>query len=151
MAPPVALASPPVADITLPAAPPPPPRLAGVAAVTAPAPPRRAPPAVAAPGPVVTPGGPVGIAFRPDSASLPAEAPQALRQLAQTRGTADIWVVGYGEAASSDPATQAATLRLAFDRARAIASALSQAGVPASAIRLTGEAIGRGGVARIAE
>ena len=137
--------------LTLPSAPPAPPHLPGVAGITAPAPPPRAPaPPPPAPAPFI-PGAPVGIAFPAGSAVLPEGAPATLRQLAATRAGRPIRVVGYGESLAIDAASQAATLGLGFARARAIATVLAQAGVPAEAILLTGEAIGRGGVARIAE
>jgi len=82
---------------------------------------------------------------------LPEGAAIRLRQLAATRGGHDIWVTGYGESTGTDAASQADTLGLAFARARAAAAVLGQAGVPASALRVTGEALGRGGVARIAD
>ncbi len=135
---------------TMPDAPPAPPRLPGVAAVTRPVPPRPAPPPTP---PAVTPapGVPVPIAFRPGSAVLPDGASATLLLVAAQRAGRNVWVVGYGESEEDDPATQAAALGLAFSRARAMAGALAQAGVPATAMLMRGEAIGRGGVARIAE
>ena len=138
------------AALTLPAGPPVAPRLPGVAAVTAPVVARRAPAAVV-PVAAFVPGAPVGVAFAAGSAVLPEGAAAALRQLAATRAGRDIRVVGYGESAGSDAAGQAGTLRLGFGRAQAMAVVLGQAGVPASALLVVGEAVGRGGVARIAE
>lgn len=135
----------------LPMAPPPPPRLPGVAAVTAPAPAPRAPPPAPAPQAAFQPGVPVRVAFAPGSGVLPDGTANALRLLAGTRGGRDIQVVGHGESEATDAATQAGALRLAFARARGMAAALAQAGVPPGAIRLTAEAIGRGGIARVAE
>ena len=139
------------AALTLPAGPPAAPRLPGVAAVTAPTLARRAPPPVAPAAAPFMPGAPVGVAFGAVSAVLPEGAAEALRRLAATRAGRDIWVVGYGESAASDAGSQAGTLRLGFVRALAMATVLGQAGVPASALRVAGEAVGRGGVARIAE
>ncbi len=135
----------------IPSAPPPAPRLPGVAGVTAPTQFRPAPPPAAAPPAVVVPGAPAGIAFQPRSAVLPEAAPATLRQLAGTRGDRDILVVGYGDSTAADPAVQAASLQLAFARARSIATILAQAGVQPGAILLSAQARGRGGVARIAE
>ena len=148
-----ALAAPPTiaeAALTLPATPPTPPRLPGVAAATTATPALRAPPPATPQAAPFIPGAPVGIAFAAGSAVLPEGALAALRRLGGSRAGHAIWAVGYGESATADAAGQAATLALAFARARAIASALAQSGVPPDAIRLTGEAIGRGGVARIA-
>ena len=134
----------------MPAAPPPPPRLPGVAAATVPVPAPRAPPRVPV-APQFTPGAPVALTFQPGSAILPEGAAASLRQLAATRAGRDIRVVGHGESPGQDAASQAAVLPLAFARARSMAAALSQAGVPAASLRVTAEATGRGGVARIAE
>jgi len=139
------------AALTLPATPPAPPRLPGVAAATAATPALRAPPSAAPAAAAFAPGAPVGIAFAAGSAVLPEGTLVTLRRFAASRAGHDIWAVGYGETSGIDAAGQAATLALAFARARAIATALTQSGVPADAIRLTGEAIGRGGVARIAD
>ncbi len=120
------------AALALPAGPPAAPRLPGVAAVTAPAP-------------------AVAVGFAAGSAVLPEGAAEGLRRLAATRAGRDVWVAGYGESAASDAASQAGTLGLGFARARAMAVVLEQAGVPGAALRVVGEAVGRGGVARIAE
>lgn len=147
-------AAPPAADATpmpaMPAAPPAPPRLPGVASVTAPALALRAPPPVPVAAPF-QPGAPVAITFPPGSAILPEGVAAALRQLAATRAGRGIAVVGYGESTGTDAASQAAVLPLAFARARGIAAVLGQAGVPATSLRLTAAATGRGGVARIVE
>lgn len=134
----------------MPATPPAPPRLPGVAATTVPVPALRAPP----PAPVVTPfvpGAPVALAFPPGSAILPDGAAATLRALAATRAGRPIRVVGHGESTGADAASQATVLPLAFARARSMATALAQAGVPAAELRVSAEAAGRGGVARIAE
>jgi len=135
---------------SMPDSPPPPPRLPGVAGVTRPAPVMRAPPPAPV-APVFAPGAPVALAFAPGSADLSEGAAAALRALAGTRGGRDIRVIGYGESASTDAASQASSLPLAFARARAIMVALGQGGVPPAALQISAEATGRGGFARIAE
>ncbi len=138
-----------VAPLAMPAIPPGPPKLPGVAqntfAVVAPI----APPAPVAP--VVAPkaGDPVALAFAPGSAVLPTDAAKALRALAAGRGTRTIRVTGFGDAGAVDADTQQAALTLALARARAIATALAQAGVPDAAVQVQAEAVGAGGVARI--
>ncbi|MCW3474962.1 OmpA family protein [Limobrevibacterium gyesilva] len=135
----------------IPDRPPPPPSIAGagVPATTVPTPPPPTPPAP--PAPPLAPGEPVAVPFPAGSAVLPAAVQGQLKTLAQRRGNASIAVAGYGEALSSEPADQSAALPLALERAHAIASVLQAAGVPASALHITAEAAGRGGVARIAD
>ena len=133
----------------IPAAPPPPPSFAGIPS-TAPSPPAFKPPPPRPAAVKVVPGGPVSVAFAPDSAVLPPDAAGSLAQLAKTRGTGMITVTGFGEAAATDAHTQSAALPLALARARALTASLLAAGVPASAITLGAEAIGRGGVAQVA-
>jgi outer membrane protein OmpA-like peptidoglycan-associated protein len=132
----------------MPDRPPAAPRLPGVLATTAPTPPPATPP-TPSPVPVAGTGGPVVVGFPAGSADLPQAAVAPLKDLAQKRGGSSIAVTGYGEAASSEPAAQSAALPLALARARAIAAGLQAAGVPASAIRLTAEAAGDGGAARL--
>jgi outer membrane protein OmpA-like peptidoglycan-associated protein len=81
---------------------------------------------------------------------LPDDARARLRQLAQQRGTASIEVTGYGDATSAAADAQTAALPLAWSRAQAISGVLQDAGVPPAALRITAEAGGHGGVARIA-
>ena len=134
----------------IPAAPPPPPQLAGVATppvVTAPTPPVLAPPPAP---PVPKPNGPaVPIPFAAGSAVLPADSLPAIKLLARQRGAASIAVTGFGEATSSDPAAQAAALPLALDRARAVAAMLMANGVPGSTIRIDADPQGSGAAARL--
>jgi outer membrane protein OmpA-like peptidoglycan-associated protein len=139
------LAAPPMPAI--PAGPPPIPDIGGVSA-TVPSPPPPTPPVVAPP-PKLIPGAPVSVAFAAGSAALPPEALAALRSLAARIGPGSIAVTGYGDATSSDPATQAAALPLAWSRAKTIAQALRNAKIPETALRITAEATGHGGVARI--
>jgi outer membrane protein OmpA-like peptidoglycan-associated protein len=134
----------------MPLQPPPPPVLPGVPSFTRPSPAAVAPP----PGPartVFAPGKPVTIAFAANSAALPPGTETALGQLARTRGTAPMRVVGFGNASGDDPASQAAALPLAYARAESIANALARAGVPLASIRLIAEAQGHGGVAAVAD
>jgi outer membrane protein OmpA-like peptidoglycan-associated protein len=58
-------------------------------------------------------------------------------------------VVGFGDATDSTPQVQAEGVDLALARARAMAAALNAAGVPPSAIRMSAQADGRGGAARL--
>jgi outer membrane protein OmpA-like peptidoglycan-associated protein len=94
---------------------------------------------------------PVAVAFARGSAVLPEGAQAALASVAGQRAGRDVWVVGYGESDDDDPAVQAGALRLAFARARSLMAGLAQAGVPVEAMLVRAEALGRGGVARIAE
>jgi outer membrane protein OmpA-like peptidoglycan-associated protein len=148
LAPPAPAASP--AAMPEPAAgPPPAPALPGLAvpAVTAPTPPPVPPPAPpATPAP---PGPPFAIAFPAGSAILPPSARPAINKFAAARGARTIAVTGFGEAHSTDPATQSAALPLALDRARAVAAVLRAAGVPDAAIRIAAEPQGFGASARL--
>ena len=149
-APPVAAVAPPRAA---PAAPPPalspartpPPAAAPPSAPTTVAsaapPPARAPAAASA----------ISLTFVTGSADLPALAADQLKQLAGRRGNGVIAVTGYGDAASDDPDAQAAALTLGLSRAKAMAAALAADGVPASAVQMDAEAIGRGGSARLVQ
>ena len=93
----------------------------------------------------------VGVPFSLGSATVPRASLVALRQLATRRGAANIAVTGYGEAAASDPSAQQAGISLALARAQAVASILTAAGVPATAIRVDAEAAGRGAAARLVD
>jgi len=105
-----------------------------------------------------TPGGePVGasntiaVVFANGISDLPPSAAAPLRALAGRRGNALIAVTGYGDAANPDPDTQAAALKLGLARAQTIASTLVAAGVPASAVQIDAQAMGRGGTARLVQ
>jgi len=139
------------ATVAMPAAPPPAPHIAGVdvPATTVPTPPPIAPPVVAA-TPVAAVPGPVLVAFQPGSTEIAADAQDALRNLAQHRGTAPLEAMGYGDAASGDPSAASAALPLALARARAIAAVLEASGVPSALVRVDAEAEGHGGAARVA-
>lgn len=87
--------------------------------------------------------------FITGSADLPSFGAASLKQLAARRGNGMIAVTGYGDAASDDPEAQSAALALGLSRAQAMAAALTTAGVPASAVEVDAQAIGRGGTARL--
>jgi outer membrane protein OmpA-like peptidoglycan-associated protein len=89
--------------------------------------------------------------FASGSATLPPSASDTLRGLAGRRGNGMIAVIGYGDAAASDPTAQSTALSLGLSRAQAIAAALTAAGVPATAIQLDAQASGRGGAARLVQ
>jgi len=145
----------------VPAAPPAPANLPGAVA-SAPVPATN-PVAAAVPAPAVATPAPsanaavaatrpsVGVPFALGSATVPRASLVALRQLATRRGAANIAVTGYGEAAANDPAAQQAGISLALARAQAVASVLTSAGVPATAIRVDAEAAGRGAAARLVD
>jgi len=157
----------------LPTSPPPPANLPGIASAAprpaspppavAPAPPA---PAAASPAPAATtavaaaapapqppanPANTVSVTFITGSTELPIFGATSLKQLAGRRGSGVIAVTGYGEATSNDPDAQSAALTLGLSRARAMAAALTAAGVPASAVQIDAEAIGRGGTARLVQ
>ena len=133
----------------IPPGPPPAPRLAGVPGVTVPAPAPVAPPPPAATPHVARPGEPVAIAFAAGSSHLSSDGVASLKALAKGRGAGLIAVVGYGDAAGTDPAVQAASLPLAFARARAVAAQLQSDGVPPGRLRINAEAAGSGAAARV--
>jgi outer membrane protein OmpA-like peptidoglycan-associated protein len=99
--------------------------------------------ALATPPPV---SAPVALAFPPGSAILNAKTASALAAIAASRGNADLLAAGFGDG-QSDPDQQALTL--ALERAQAIADALTAAGAPASAIRLSAAAAGSGGFVQL--
>jgi outer membrane protein OmpA-like peptidoglycan-associated protein len=117
------------------------------------APPPAAPSAtVASARPVAAPAAPsntVSVVFITGSADLQQSAADKLRQLASRRGNGIIAVTGFGDAASSDPGAQSTALTLGLSRAKAMAAALTAAGVPASAVQVDAQATGQGGSARL--
>jgi outer membrane protein OmpA-like peptidoglycan-associated protein len=154
----VTLAAPdlaPVADPgaapAVPAAPPAAPVIEGadIQGFTTPTPPPVPPPAKPAPPAPFVPGAPLAVPFLADSAELPPEERSELQKFAAARGAADIAVTGFGDAASTEPAAQAAALPLAWERARAISGVLQALGVPTTSLRVDAEANGSGGVARL--
>jgi outer membrane protein OmpA-like peptidoglycan-associated protein len=134
--------------LTLPGAAPPPPNVPGsyVPAVPAPhvityaAPPK--------PAPVAKPvdSTPVSLAFAPDSAILDGKTDDALATLAGTRGDATMLVGGFGRPGAGPDAT---ALQLAVERARAIADALTAAGVPTGDVTMVAAADGAGGFVQL--
>jgi len=138
--PPAAPGAEPAASATLQAATaPPPPDLPGV--------PRTSAPTQTLAQSDATKG--VTVEFGAASAILTPSAGDLLKLLASHRGNGRIAVVGYGDATAIAPDAQSASLALALSRARAVAAALAADGVPASAISVDAEAIGRGATARL--
>ena len=133
----------------IPPAPPPPPVLADIPKDTAPTLAPVPPPPPPAPVVIAAPGAPVLVPFARGSAALPPQALVALKVLARQQSGRVVQVIGYGEAASADAATQSAALPLAIARARAIAGNLTAAGVPPGAIQMSALAQGFGGSARV--
>ncbi|MDD2876690.1 MAG: hypothetical protein PHT60_07750 [Acidiphilium sp.] len=86
---------------------------------------------------------PLLIGFQPGRAIVPRPDRTELKALAARRGNAGIAAIGF----APDPTS--AGLHLALLRATAIADQLTQAGVPASAIRIEALAAGRGGAAQM--
>lgn len=118
---------------SVPLAPPPPPALAGI--------PLPGPP----PQPFLrTANADLTIHFAPGSIALGKSDRQRLAALAQRRDDKAVAVIGFGDAKESDPVAQAAGLRLGLARAEAVAATLTAHGVPASALRLEGQASGTG-------
>jgi len=127
------------AAVPMPETPPPPPDLPGV--------PRTSAPTQTLAQSDATKG--VTVEFGAASAILTPSAGDLLKLLASHRGNGRIAVVGYGDATAIAPDAQSASLALALSRARAVAAALAADGVPASAISVDAEAIGRGATARL--
>jgi len=91
----------------------------------------------------------VTIAFQPGSATLPASADTALRELAGRRAGAVIAVAAGGDAAGPGAAAQVRALPLALRRTQSMQDVLVAAGVPTASIRINAAALGRGGDARL--
>ena len=102
-------------------------------------------------GEPVSAGNTIAVAFANGSSDLPPSAAAPLHALAGKRGNALIAVTGFGDAADPAPDTQAAALKLGLARAQTIAGVLTTAGVPASAVQLDAQAMGRGGTARLVQ
>lgn len=144
---PIASAS--ASPASMPEAPPPPPRLAGVPRVTMPTPPPKAPPPPPAPPAAVIAGpGRVTMNFSAGATDLPAGAEEALKLLV-SRHRAQQLVVSAGGDGEENLASQAAALPLALARARAIAAMLMADGVPSSMIGINASAGGHSGAVRI--
>jgi hypothetical protein len=133
--------------LTLPAVPPPPPNVPGlnIPAVPSPAPAPMAPPVPAAPARPEN-GPPVALAFAPGSAILGSSQIAAVQALARSRGNGTVLAGGFGEQGAGP---KPGALTLAIERARAIADALTAAGVPADKVRLSAGAAGSGGFAQL--
>jgi len=135
-----------LAGLTLPGGAPPAPDVPGLDVPSTPAPHHVVvPPPVVAPAPVRVDSAPVSIAFAPRSAILNPGTVKALDAVAGGRGSANVLAGGFGEASEPSPAA----MTLAVERAQAIADALTAAGVPAKAIRLTAAAAGSGGFVQL--
>lgn len=123
----------------VPAAPPPPPSGLGVRAVTTQVP-------TPAPLGLVPPeqlGKSANVNFPLGADTLPSGSAGLLRPLVSNRHGHAIRVVGRGDAASFDPAAQAAGVALGLRRAQAVAEALQQAGVPGAALQISAQPFGR--------
>ncbi|WP_158926867.1 hypothetical protein [Acidisphaera sp. S103] len=124
----------------LPAAPPPRPAVAGP------------PPApVVAPQPMPAPAGSASatIVFLEKASNLTPPAADEVKAFAAKRGKGTISVIGYGDSMSSDPDAQSAAVNLGLSRAQSIVTVLRAAGVPATAIRVSAEASGRGAALQV--
>jgi outer membrane protein OmpA-like peptidoglycan-associated protein len=138
-----------LAGLALPVAAPPVPALPGLAIPDRPAPAPAAQPAAPPPRRPAD-GAPVALAFRPGSAILTPDMVTALQAVALGRGQAHVLAGGFGEApAAPDEAALKLSLTLALNRAEAIADALTAAGVPPKAVRLTAAAAGSGGFVQL--
>jgi len=139
-----------LAGLTLPNGPPPAPVVPGIYVPKTPAPHvisyPAPPPPPPVPAPVKVDGAPVSVAFAPGSAVLASSAADALGQVAARRGDATLLVGGFG---APGAVADAAALELAVNRARAIADALTAAGVPAADLRLLAMADGSGGFVQL--
>jgi len=102
-------------------------------------------------GEPVSAGNTIAVAFANGASDLPPSAAAPLRTLAGRRGNGLITVTGYGDAPDPSPDTQAAALKLGLARAQSIASTLVADGVPASAVQIDAQAMGRGGTARLVQ
>jgi len=156
----VATSAVPVASLpAMSSAPPPPVGFSSAPAVTAPTPPPATPPATAsadAPTGASTVQSAVNsafvrIGFAPGSDMLTGDDLAILKVFARTRGIHSIEVTGFGDVDSADAKAQAAGLELALGRARAVASYLTNVGVPPSALRIGAEAQGSGASAQLTE
>jgi outer membrane protein OmpA-like peptidoglycan-associated protein len=104
------------------------------------------PPPPAPPAKVRVDSAPVAIGFQPGSAILDGETLTALAKIAAARGDATMVAGGFGRPGA---VADEAALRLGLDRARAIADALTAAGVPARDVTLVAGADGAGGFVRL--
>lgn|SRR5579875_1809052 len=135
----------------IPQAPPPPPQLPEISnAPTAPTPPPTAPKVVPKlPALSESETKPVAVAFPIGSAVLPNSADADLQKFAARRAGHSVLVIGYGDAETDTPEAQQAAVKLALERARAVAAALTKNGVPMDAIRMEAEPAGHGAAVRL--
>ena len=133
---------------TLPASPPAPADLPGASPLPPPIKPPSPPPAA-----TPLPPGSIAVPFAPTAATLAPDGAAAVHatavQWSNAGAKAGVVIIGYGDAASSDPAIQANALTLALLRARAIAKALVAEGLPAGAMVTDAQAEGRGAAVRL--
>jgi len=134
-----------LAGLALPDSPPPVPNVPGLNLPATPAPHVFVPPP-STPAPAPRDSAPVSLAFEPGSAILSPDAVTALASIAQAHGSAAILAGGFGEQAATP---DDGALTLALERAQAIADALTAAGAPPHAIRLTAAAAGSGGFVQL--
>lgn len=137
-------------------APPPEPATVAAATATLPSVPLTPPPppvsaGISLPGPppppfVASNDASLAIHFAPASIALTPRDRTRLAALAHRRDDRAVAVIGFGDARESDPAAQAAALRLGLARAEAIAAILAQNGVPTGALRLGAQASGAGAI-----
>jgi outer membrane protein OmpA-like peptidoglycan-associated protein len=137
-----------LAGLELPSGPPPVPDVPGLSLPATPtpnvipAPPKPPVPVAAKPVESV----PVSIAFEPGSAILSADMVAALSTIAPGRGNSRVLAAGFGDAQGLP---DAGALSLGLARARAIANALTAAGVPGKDIILQAQAAGSGGFVQL--
>jgi outer membrane protein OmpA-like peptidoglycan-associated protein len=89
------------------------------------------------------------IVFVESATTLSPPATEEVKAFAARRTNGVIVVTGFGDTASSDPASQSAAVVLGLARAQAVVDALRQAGIPGNAIRVSAEASGRGASLRL--
>jgi outer membrane protein OmpA-like peptidoglycan-associated protein len=127
----------------IPDAPPAPATFEGIPAEPAPTP----PPPLPAHVPLAANGTPVY--FRPGDAILDRSQTQTMKDAASHRGKESVEVEGHGDSQSDAPAAQEAALKLALQRALAVAKGLQAQHVPVTAIRISATAFGRGASVRL--
>jgi len=138
-----------LAGLTLPDGPPPAPVVPDIYVPPTPTPhviTYAAPPPPPPPPPRPVDGAPVSLAFKPGSAVLESGVVDALQKFAAQRGDATVLVGGFGETGAVADET---ALALALNRARAIADALTAAGVPAADVTMLAMAGGDGGFVQL--
>jgi outer membrane protein OmpA-like peptidoglycan-associated protein len=136
--------------LTLPGAPPPAPDVPGTYVPAVPTPhvlTYKVPPPTPATAPPPADSAAVSLGFEPGSAILSGETVRALNKLSNTVDPkASVVVGGFGMPGAGP---DAAALTLGLDRARAIADALTAAGVPAVQLVMVAGADGQGGFVQL--